>query len=59
MEIDFGVGLLRKRSHDWVVPDMRDILEDADFEVFANNLESLPLIGFETAVEFINNKNLS
>lgn len=59
VEIDFGVGLLRKRSHDWVVPDMRDILEDADFEVFANNLESLPLIGFETAVEFINNKNLS
>ncbi len=59
VEIDFGVGLVRKRSHDWVVPDMRDILKDADFEVFANNLEALPLISFETAVQFINHGNLS
>ena len=57
VEIDFGVGLVRKRSHDWVVPDMRDVLEDANFEVFANNLQSLPLISFETAVQFINGKN--
>lgn len=58
LEIDYGVGLLKKTSSDWSVPDMSKDLLTAEFDVFVEKLEAFPIIDFEEAVSFIKSKTV-
>jgi hypothetical protein len=53
VEIDFGVGLLRKTAEDVVVPDLSAELEIARFDTFVEHVPTLPICGIDDAVRFI------
>lgn len=53
LEIDNGVGLLRKTSSDWNIPDMSKDLLNAEFDIFVEKIKTFPIINFEQAVSFI------
>lgn len=53
VEVDHGVGLMRKTSSNYSVPDLSERLLDAEFDVFVEEVEALPLISFDEAVALI------
>jgi len=53
IEIDHGVGLLRKVSDKWAVPDFSSDLIDAQFDVFVEKVKTFPLISFDDAVAMV------
>ncbi len=53
LEIDHGVGLLRKTSETYNIPDLSDELANADFDRFISVMESLPIIEYKQSVDFI------
>ncbi len=53
VEVDHGVGLMRKTSSNYSVPDLSERLLDAEFDVFVDEVGSLPLISFDEAVALI------
>ena len=53
VEIDHGVGLLRKTGPSVHIPDLSADLAPAQFDRFVTELESLPLCSFEEAIAFI------
>lgn len=53
VEVDHGVGLMRKTSSNFSVPDLSERLLDAEFDVFVDEVGSLPLISFDEAVALI------
>lgn len=58
VEIDYGVGLLRKTADDVVVPDMSAELEFARFDTFIKHVPMLPICGIDEAVRFIESGKL-
>ena len=55
LEIDNGVGLMKKTSNDWNVPNMSEELLNAEFDVFVEKVQKFPLIDFAEAISFIEN----
>ena len=53
LKIDHGVGLLRKKSSQFSIPDLRGQLVDAQFDVFVDAVNSFPLIDFDEAVAWV------
>lgn len=53
INIDYGVGLLRKISDEYKIPDMSDNLLNAEFDRFVQEFDNLPIISFEEAVNFV------
>jgi len=56
LEVDHGVGLLRKLSEDYNIPDMSDELQNAEFDRFVKEVNSLPIVSFEEAVSLVENR---
>jgi hypothetical protein len=56
LEIDYGVGLLKKTSSEWSVPDLSEYLLKAEFELYVEELDTFPIISFEDAVSYIKEK---
>jgi len=53
VEIDHGVGLMRKIENHFDVPDLSNQLSNAEFDKFVEVVEKLPIISFEEAIELI------
>jgi hypothetical protein len=53
VKIDRGVGLMRKISQNYEVPDLSEELTNAEFERFVKEVDSLPICDFEEAVRLI------
>jgi hypothetical protein len=53
VEIDHGVGLLKKTSNEWEIPDFSNELKSAEFEKFVEVVGNLPICSFEEAVKEI------
>ena len=54
IEIDHGVGVIRKNSNATNIPDLSDELLHAEFDRFIAELGSLPLCSFDEAISFTN-----
>lgn len=53
LKIDRGVGLIKKVSDDYFVPDLSDKLLKSEFDMFLEILDELPLCNFDEAMNFI------
>ena len=53
VEIDRGVGLMRKISNDYSVPDLSESLLKSEFDKFLKILDKLPLCSFDEAIKLI------
>ena len=53
VEIDRGVGLMRKISNDYSVPDLSESLLKSEFDKFLEILDKLPLCSFDEAIKLI------
>lgn len=53
IDIDHGVGLMRKTSDSYEIPDMYEDLANAEFDRFIKEQEQLPIISFNEAVNLI------
>ena len=53
VEIDRGVGLMRKITNDYLVPDLSDVLFRSEFDKFLEILDELPICSFEEAIDLI------
>ncbi len=53
VEIDRGVGLMRKISNDYFVPDLSNVLLRSEFDKFLEILDKLPICSFEEAINLI------
>ncbi len=53
VKIDRGVGLMRKISQNYEVPDLSEELTNAEFERFVEEVDNLPICDFEEAVRLI------
>lgn len=53
VDIDHGVGLMRKSSENFSIPDMHDDLSNAQFDRFIDEQKDFPIISFEKAIEII------
>ncbi len=53
IEIDHGVGLLRKTAEKYNIPDMSSELLDAEFDRFVKEVASLPIVSIEDAISII------
>lgn len=53
INIDCGVGLLKKSADVYEIPDMHADLRSAKFDRFVNEVEFLPIVEFEEAVSFV------
>lgn len=53
LEIDHGVGLIRKVSDTFEVPDMSAELAAAEFDRFVSEVERLPIVSFDEAIAYI------
>ena len=56
VDIDYGVGFIRKKSDKWSVPDMSDKLLNAKFDAFVEHVNKLPIIPFEDAMKKIQSR---
>lgn len=54
INIDHGVGLLRKSGIEYSLPNLSSELLDAQFDKFVEELQNLPIIDFDDAVNIIN-----
>jgi hypothetical protein len=54
VNIDHGIGLLRKSKKKFSVPDLSSILSSATFEKFLQELPNLPIIEYTEAINHIN-----
>lgn len=54
INIDHGVGLLRKSGIEYSLPNLSSELLDAQFDKFVEELPNLPIIDFDDAVNIIN-----
>tara|TARA_B110000483_G_scaffold218358_1_gene271608 strand:- start:279 stop:989 length:711 start_codon:yes stop_codon:yes gene_type:complete len=50
IDVDCGVGLLKKLSHDYNVPNVSDKLEVAEFEKFVSIFDKLPILSYESGI---------
>lgn len=53
VNIDYGVGLIRKSKSEYSVPDLRTQLSSAHFDKFVEELPNLPVIEFIDAIKHI------
>jgi len=53
INIDRGVGLLKKLSDFRAIPDMRNELAEAQFNRFAQEVENFPIVDFDDAIRLI------
>ena len=51
LDIDHGVGVMRKVSNKWHVPEVSDELKLAEFDKFVEILDTLPIRSFETGMK--------
>ena len=51
LDIDHGVGVMRKISNEWHVPEVSDELKAAGFDKFVEIVEALPIRSFETGMK--------
>jgi hypothetical protein len=54
INIDHGVGLLRKSESDYSIPDLSSELSKAEFDKFVLEVPNMPIVEFEDAISFIN-----
>ena len=54
VNIDHGVGLLRKSESEYSIPDLSSELLKAEFEKFVSEVPNLPIIEFDEALNIIN-----
>jgi len=54
VNIDHGVGLLRKSGSEYSIPDLSSELLKAEFEKFVSEVPNLPIITFDEAIKTIN-----
>jgi hypothetical protein len=53
IDVDCGVGLLKKLSHDYHVPDVSVELKVAEFEKFVSIFDKLPIQSYESVIRKI------
>ena len=54
LKIDHGVGLARLINPDVNLVDMQPLLRDANFGFFADNVENLPIVDWNTGLRWLN-----
>ena len=54
VNIDHGVGLLRKSKMDYSIPDLNSELSKAEFDKFVEEVPNLPIVEFEEAIRVVN-----
>lgn len=53
INIDHGVGLMKKTSSDWKIPDLSDDLRRDGFDKFVEVVDELPICTFEEAMSLV------
>jgi len=51
IKIDQGIGLIKKEKLDWKIPDLSKHLKTAQFDVFVQKVDELPIFTFEEALK--------
>ena len=50
LDIDHGVGLMKKLSDQWHVPNVTEDLKKAEFDSFVAIVDSLPIVPFADGI---------
>jgi SAM-dependent methyltransferase len=58
VRIDEGVGVLKKVSEQYHIPDQSSELSQAGFDVFVNEVQKLPIVEIEAAIELFSNSEI-
>ena len=53
LDIDHGVGVMKKTSDDWHVPNVTQELKSAEFDKFVSVVDELPILSFEEGMKKI------
>ena len=53
LDIDHGVGVMKKISDDWYVPSTTQELKSAEFDKFVSVVDELPIFSFEEGIKKI------
>ena len=51
IKIDRGIGLIRKETNNWNIPDQSKYLKTAQFDIFVKKVDGLPIFTFEEALK--------
>jgi len=57
--VDFGVLILRKTNEDYFIPNMESELDNANYDLFLENIKKMPLINFEELKQYIQFNTIS
>ena len=53
LDVDWGVGLMKKLSDDFYIPNVSNELKTAEFDKFVNIVNELPIHSFEDGIKKI------
>jgi hypothetical protein len=53
LDIDHGVGVMKKLTDDWFVPDVSEELKSAEFDKFVSLVDEFPIVTFEEGIKKI------